>query len=212
MQQPYPTDTIIFDLGNVIVDIDYEVMLHEFAHISTVDFSEIVAYSRQDKVFDHYEKGLISTAEFRQALRKYIRQDVSDAAIDAAWNSILIDYPADKFELLKLLRGKYKILALSNINELHAEAIDKQISHLFGEQGMSSFFDRLFYSHKLGLRKPEAGIYRLLLEAENLDPARTLFIDDKKENTDAAQQLGIKTYHLNDRSKLVPLFKEWGLV
>jgi len=201
-------DAIIFDIGNVLVDIDYEVMVAEFKKIASIDFREIVTYTSQDQIFDLYEKGLISTPEFRNRLRKYLKPGITDAEIDAAWNSILIHYPPAKFELLKKLRAKYKIFALSNINDLHALAIHADVQRLFSVPGMGSFFDRVYYSHQMGQRKPEREIYQTVLDREGLDPSRTLFIDDKQENTDAAKALGLQTHHLADRDGLLPLFEK----
>jgi FMN phosphatase YigB (HAD superfamily) len=201
-------DAIIFDIGNVLVDIDYELMVSEFAKIADVDFHDIVTYSHQDKIFDLYEKGKISSPDFRGLLRKYLRPGISDAEIDAAWNSILIHYPPAKFELLKKLRSKYKIFALSNINDLHISAIDAYVKDKFSAPGMSSYFDHAYYSHDMGHRKPEPEIYQMVLDREKLDPARTLFIDDKLENIEAAKALGIQVYHLTDRNMLLDLFSE----
>ena len=201
-------DAIIFDIGNVLVDIDYEVMVAEFKKIASIDFREIVTYTSQDQIFDLYEKGVISTPEFRNRLRKYLKPGITDAEIDAAWNSILIHYPPAKFELLKKLRAKYKIFALSNINDLHALAIEADVQRLFSVPGMGSFFDRAYYSHEMGQRKPEKEIYQTVIEREGLDPSRTLFIDDKQENTDAAKALGLQTHHLADRDGLLPLFEK----
>jgi glucose-1-phosphatase len=198
--------TIVFDIGNVLIDIDYNVMVAEFAKIAEVDFQQIVAYSHQEKFFDQYEKGLISTAEFRSLLRRYLRPGVADEQIDHAWNSILISYPSQKFELIKRLRSDYQVLALSNINELHAGAIDIAVQQHFGAADMKSFFHQAYYSHEVGLRKPEKEIYELVLSERSLNPAQTLFIDDKLENTEAAAALGIRVHHLADRDSLLGLF------
>ena len=199
-------NTIIFDIGNVLIDIDYEVMVAEFAKIASIDFSQILTYSHQDRVFDQYEKGQISSAQFRDRLRPHLRPGVTDDEIDAAWNSILIHYPATKFELLKKLSDRYRLFALSNINELHLAAIDAEVQNLFGVEDMSTYFEYAYYSHEMGLRKPETEIYKRVLEENSLDPATTLFIDDKLENTNAAAALGIRTYHLTDRDALLELF------
>jgi len=199
-------NTIIFDIGNVLIDIDYEVMVAEFSKIANVDFHQIVTYTHQDRIFDQYEKGQISSVQFRDALRKYLKPAVTDEEIDTAWNSILIHYPAEKFELLKELRGQYQLLALSNINELHAAAIDVQVRKQFGAADMSSYFDHAFYSHEMGSRKPEKEIYQRVLDEKCLEPSHTLFIDDKLENVNAAAALGIKIHHLTDRDALLDLF------
>jgi HAD superfamily hydrolase (TIGR01509 family) len=200
-------DSIIFDIGNVLIDIDYEVMIHEFDQIASIDFHQVVTYSRQDRLFDQYEKGQVSSAEFRDTLRRYLKPGVTDEQINTAWNSILIHYPPAKFELLKKLRERYRIFALSNINELHATAIDLAVQDQFGVADMRSYFDHTYYSHEMGHRKPEKEIYQIVLDREALKPSQTLFIDDKAENIVAAASLGMRVHHLTDRNKLLDLFK-----
>ena len=200
------TDTIIFDLGNVIIDIDYETMIASFQKIAHTDIHSLISYHQQNQFFDLFETGKITVSEFRAGLRKYLKEDVTDKQIDEAWNSILITYPVEKFELLKRLRSRYRVLALSNINELHVAAIDSAVRELFGASDMASYFHHAYYSHEVGHRKPEREIYELVLGRENIDPTRTLFIDDKAENTNAAAALGIQTYHLADRDSLMILF------
>ena len=196
---------IIFDLGNVLIDIDYDVMVAEFKKIAKYDFRDMISYAHQDNIFNLFEKGQISAADFRTALRSYLKDGVTDSEIDYAWNSILIEYPVAKFEMLQRLKDKYKLYALSNINELHAIAIDSHVSPVFGVQDMRIFFDHAYYSHEIGHRKPEKEIYRAVLDHARLNPAQTLFIDDKAENTEAAAAFGIQVYHLADRDSLLDI-------
>jgi FMN phosphatase YigB (HAD superfamily) len=200
---PTNISTIIFDLGNVIIDIDYDVMVAEFRKIAKYDFREIISYSHQDSIFDLFEKGKISAADFRDALRPHLKDGVTDTEIDNAWNAILIGYPSTKFDLLRKLRPKYKLYALSNINELHAAAIDNYVHSAFSISGMKAFFDYAYYSHEMGSRKPEKEIYQTVLDDADINPAHTLFIDDKAENTAAAAALGFQVYHLTDRDSLL---------
>lgn len=200
---------IVFDIGNVLVDIDYNVTIAEFQKLATVDFSTIVSYSKQDKLFDLFEKGQITAQEFRNSLKKYLKPNVTDLEIDAAWNSILIAYPAPKFKLLRQLKNQYRIFALSNINEIHVAAIDKAAQELLNENKFANFFHHAYYSNETGFRKPEIEIYELLLQEQFLNPNDTLFIDDKAENIQAAAALHIQTHHLTDRNKLFDLFEDY---
>jgi putative hydrolase of the HAD superfamily len=197
---------IIFDIGNVLVDIDYNVTIAEFQKLAKVDFAEIVSYSKQERIFDRFEKGEISVNEFFAGLRKYLKDDVSDAQITDAWNSILIHYPKAKFDLLEKLKAHYNVFALSNINQIHADSLDVVAQNQLGKNSFRDFFHHAYYSHEMGFRKPETEIYQLVLNEQKLIPAETLFIDDKAENTDAAASLGIQTHHLTSPDKLFELF------
>ncbi len=194
---------IVFDIGNVLVDIDYQVTIGEFQKLAEVDFSQIVSYTKQEQIFDRFERGEISVEAFLKDIKKYLKPEVDDDAIIRAWNSILIHYPTEKFELLEQLKRQYKIYALSNINAIHATSLDVAAQKLFGKESFRDFFHHAFYSHEMGARKPEQKIYEQLLRQATLNPAETLFIDDKEENTSAAAEFGIHIIHLNEREKLL---------
>ncbi len=197
---------IVFDIGNVLVDIDYNVTIAEFQKLAKVDFAEIVSYPKQEKIFDRFEKGEISVSDFFTGLKKYLKDDVSDVQITDAWNSILINYPKAKFDLLEKLKLNYNVFALSNINQIHADSLDVVAQNQLGKNSFRDFFHHAYYSHEMGYRKPEAEIYEIVLNEQKLVPTETLFIDDKAENTAAAETLGIQTHHLTAPEKLFELF------
>lgn len=203
---------LIFDIGDVIIDIDYARPGKAFQPLAKVDFSDAFSFAHQDKIFDKYERGDITSAEFRTGLRKYLRGDVTDEQIDNAWNAIFVDFPAYKFDLLLKLKERYHTCALSNINDIHLTCIDKYIQTNFGQQGLASYFNTAYYSHEMGCRKPEEKIYKILLEKENINPAEAFFVDDRKENVKAAAALGIQAFVLADRNNLIPLLTELGIL
>lgn len=204
--------TLIFDIGDVIIDIDYSRPGKAFQPLAKVDFSDAFSFAHQDKIFDKYERGDITSAEFRTGLKKYLKDDVTDEQIDAAWNAIFVDFPAYKFELLLKLKARYHTCALSNINDIHLQYIDRYVSSHFGQEGLSAYFNTAYYSHEMGSRKPEEKIYKILLEKENINPAETFFVDDRKENVEAAAALGIQAFVLSDRNSLVPFLTELGIL
>lgn len=201
-------DTLIFDIGNVIVDIDYMRPVAEFQKLTNVDFAEIASYNRDHKLFDTFEKGKLSEAEFHNELRRFLRPGVTDRQILDAWNSILIAYPTHKLQLLNQLKNNYRVLALSNINETHVRELDRVAAEQLGAAAFSDFFHKAYYSHEMGLRKPEKEIYQEVLRTENLDPARTFFVDDLAENVASALQVGLDAYQLTERDKLQQLLEQ----
>lgn len=193
---------LIFDIGDVIIDIDYLVTIGEFQKLAAVDFTEIVSYSKQHHIFDLFETGKITAQDFRNELKKFLKPDVSDDEITRAWNSILINFPEQKFALLNELKSKYNTFALSNINEIHVEAINAAAREKLGVEELGDFFHRVYYSNEVGFRKPEKEIYEFILSKENLNANETFFVDDKAENVEAAKQMGIHAYQLKDRNQL----------
>jgi len=207
-----PYKNLIFDLGEVIIDIDYRQTITAFQKLAVVDFSEVVSYTAQNPVFDLYEKGKVSTPDFYNELRKFLRPDTSDKEIEEAWNAIFLDFPPQKINLLKQLKSRYKTFALSNINEIHLHTINKVAREKFNEPDFGNLFHAAYYSNLLGHRKPERGIYELILNNENLKPEETFFVDDKAENVAAARAFGLHAYQLQDRARLQELLTELNII
>jgi FMN phosphatase YigB (HAD superfamily) len=197
---------IIFDIGDVLIDIDYDLMDAEFEKLAHVDFKNIISKSGQTKLFDQFERGELDAQAFRDGLRKYLKEDTTDEQIDAAWNSLIVNYPREKFELLKALKKDYNVLALSNINPIHLDKLNRDAKELLGADLFSDFFHKAYYSHELGCRKPEPDIYEWVLNEEGIVPEETLFIDDKADNVKEANIYGIKGMQLKEREKLIPQF------
>ncbi len=203
---------LIFDIGDVIVDIDYITTIGEFQKLSAVDFSEIVSYNKQNRIFDLFETGKITAQHFRNELKQFLKAGTSDEEITRAWNSILIHYPEQKISLLKELKTRYKTFALSNINEIHVLSINQAAKQKFGADDFGSFFHHAYYSNEVGFRKPEKEIYEFVLQKENLNADDTFFVDDKAENVEAAKTLGIHAYQLTDRNKLNDLLLDLKII
>jgi putative hydrolase of the HAD superfamily len=209
MLPPYNLENIkaiIFDIGNVLIDIDYPKTISNFQKLATIDFQSIVSYQQQIAIFNQFEKGQVSVEEFVTALKQYLRDDVTDQQIIDAWNTMLVYYPEQKIKLLHALKNKgFQLYALSNINELHVAEINSNVQRLFGITEFSELFEKAYYSNKVGWRKPEAELYNIVLTEIHLAPEHILFIDDKLENLEPAQLLGIQTYHLQDPNDLYHL-------
>ena len=203
---------LIFDLGNVIVDIDFNKVVVEFQKISNTNFSELLSYQQQHQLFDLFEVGKISAQQLRDELKKFLKPNITDEQIDFAWNSIITGYPEEKFSMLSDLKKHYKTFALSNTNEIHVATMDKALKEKFGTEGIKEFFTGIYYSNQLGMRKPDKEIFEFVLKKENLKPERTFFIDDKTENVEAAKRLGIQAFRLADRNKLRELLAELKII
>jgi FMN phosphatase YigB (HAD superfamily) len=199
---------LIFDIGDILIHLDFKQTFGEFQKLAAVDFAEIISYSREHKVFDRFEKGSITAQQFRDELKQFLKPSVTDEKINTAWNSVLHHYPEDKFSLLKELKSRYRTFALSNTNEIHVATFNEAVKTKFGEENFESFFHRAYYSNEVGHRKPEMEIYEFILKKENLNPSETFFVDDLPENIEAAKSLGIQAHLLTDRNKLHELLKE----
>jgi len=203
---------LIFDLGDVIVHIDYPTSIAEFQKLALIDFKTIVSYSSQSKIFDLLDTGKVTAQQFRDELKKYLVPGTTDQAIDFAWNALLLDYPERNFKMLQNLKARYKTFALSNINEIHLATIDEVAKTKFGVENFASFFHKAYYSNLAGYRKPGKEFYELLIKNENINPAETFFVDDKEENIETAKSLGLQAHQLKDRNKLFELLQQEGII
>ncbi|MCB0479836.1 MAG: HAD family phosphatase [Flavobacteriales bacterium] len=196
---------IIFDLGGVVLNIDYHLTEEAFYMLGIS--KEQIMYSKleQGGLFDDLETGRISPSEFRNELREFSFLGLTDLEIDNAWNALLLDLPKKRIDLLKSLKPKYRTFLLSNTNKIHFNAYSSNLKQEHGMDGLESLFEKTYYSHNLGLRKPQPEIFKLVLDENGLKADETLFIDDSEQHIKAAQSLGIRTHHITGE-EVVSLF------
>lgn len=188
-----PVKNIIFDFGNVLFDLDLPAVERNLKIYSGAQFEAAKAKLLHDKVFELYETGGLSTEEFIDAIRFSSEKPLEKEQVVSAWNSIFLAMPKARFDMLLRLRERYKVFLLSNINDLHASWID---NYMVREHGMQDFqaryFDGVYYSHLIRLRKPDREIYEYVLADAELVPEETVFFDDMEVNVEAAKAVGIQ--------------------
>jgi putative hydrolase of the HAD superfamily len=199
---------IIFDYGNVIFSIDFLRAQQAWKQLGINNAAEFFGHKQQDEIFDKFDRGEVTADEFRT----YIRQKTGNSAltndqINTAWNSMLLGIAPGNHELLLNLKDKYRTFLLSNINAIHYDHIMAYLKSEFGFDDNDHIFEKTYYSHLTGKRKPESGIFELVLKENNLDPAETLFIDDSPQHLAAAQKLGIQTFLMAAPDTLQQFFK-----
>ena len=189
-------DNIIFDLGNVILNIDYQSTIKAFEKIGIENASILYSKSSQTKIFDQLETGKITKEDFILEIQKIIPK-ASKSEIINAWNAIIKDLPESRIDILKNLKDKFSIFLLSNTNSIHIDYIVKKIGRgKYNE--FYNLFDKVYYSHEVKLRKPDPNIFKLVINENNLKIKNTLFIDDSIQHINSAKKLGLQTYHLNN--------------
>jgi putative hydrolase of the HAD superfamily len=197
---------IIFDLGNVVIDIHYNRTLEAFRELGFPDFEKAYSLFKQSNLFTLLETGKIQGTEFCNSMRK-MGLDSDDDTIKNAWSMMLGELTAENYELLKSIRKNYKTYLLSNTNEIHIDFFVKGIVKVFGRNVLPEMFDKIYYSHQVQLRKPNVEIYQYVLKDAGLNPRETIFIDDLLENVEAARKAGILGYHL-ENERIGEIFKE----
>ncbi|WP_298238882.1 HAD family phosphatase [uncultured Algibacter sp.] len=193
---------IIFDFGNVFINLDIEGALEYALSKFDIDFfsEEIIAFNNL------YEQGLISTNEFIAFYTENFPK-LSKEELIKVWNFILKDFPIERLNFLKQLQtdAKYKLVLLSNTNELHIDWIKEHIPYY---ESFKNCFDAFYLSHEIHLRKPNKNIFDLVLNENNLKANECIFIDDNKDNIKTASSIGIKTWYINPKTEdVINLFK-----
>lgn len=204
---------LIFDFGNVLFDIDLFAFEREMKQALGNDFDAISQTLRNERFFEHYETGGLSTEEFLGKLCLATHNRISETQVVNAWNAILLGMPQHRFELLSTLRQRYKVFLLSNINDLHEHWIaDYMLRQHALPDYETRFFDGVYFSHLVRLRKPSLEVFEYVLADAELLPEQTVFFDDLPENVDAAKQAGIQGIWHQPGTEIALRLVEMGLV
>lgn len=197
---------IIFDLGNVILNIEYQKTINEFNKIGIQDASVFYSQSIQQEIFNLLEIGKISEFDFLIEVNKLCPK-ASHKQILSAWNALILDLPQKRISLINNLKSSFSIYLLSNTNVIHINEIKKKI----GVKKYNSFynlFNKVYYSHEIGLRKPNPEAFNIILNENDLNVNEVLFIDDSIQHIKTAKKLGIKTYHLTKDESIEAIFPD----
>lgn len=196
--------TIIFDYGAVLFDINHQLTIQAFIDLGIFNAVELFGHKQQAGLFDTFEKGLCSPEEFRAGLRAWIGKDISDVELDEAWNKMLLGIPKGKLELLNQVKAAYPTFLLSNNNQIHYDWIQDYLKREYRLDSISPYFIKDYYSHQMGMRKPDAEIFEFVLKEQGLKAEETLFIDDSPQHIRTAEALGIQTLYLTYIDLLEP--------
>jgi putative hydrolase of the HAD superfamily len=187
--------TIIFDFGDVFINLDKPAIERELFKLGVPKSITIDMYH----VASEYEKGLISSQEFISFFTNKFSSIVKKDFIKA-WNAIILDFPEQRLQFIEklALKNNYKLILLSNTNDLHIEQVIKNMNLTRFKRFKNSFY-KFYLSQEIHFSKPSPSIYEFVLNENNLNPTECLFIDDLKENTDAASKLGIHVWNLDPK-------------
>ena len=190
------TKNIIFDLGGVLLDIDYQKTIDAFKKLGLKHFETMFSQFKADALFEKLETGHISEADFYTAIKERTEITLTNEEIDRAWNALILSFRTESLQLLEDLSANYKLYLLSNTNSIHLKYFKKLFTRQTGKPLLDAYFIKAWYSNEIGLRKPGEPIFEYVLQEEQLKAPETLFIDDTLMNIETAQKLGFKTHHL----------------
>ena len=187
---------IIFDLGGVLLNLDYSLTENAFIAAGVKNFPELYSQLQQSDLFDRWETGRMTAEEFVAAMKAASETPLTTEQVLDAWNAMLLDFPIRRLQILQQLRNYYDLFLLSNTNEIHEETFNNTLMQAHGIPNIGVFFDKVYMSHRVGLRKPMPEIFMRVLEDNGLQAGQTLFIDDSPQHIKTANELGIQTIYL----------------
>jgi putative hydrolase of the HAD superfamily len=204
---------IIFDYGNVIFMIDFLKTQQSFTDLGIENVELFFAHAGHNPIFSEFEKGNITASEFRDGIRGIVQKSLlTNEEIDKAWTSLLIGVPPINHEILLKAKSKYRTFLLSNINEIHLDFISMYLQSTFNINSNDVFFEKVYYSHLVRMRKPDRNIFEHVLRDSNLDVNETLFIDDSPQHLKTAQEMGFQTHLMTREDSLEKFFDRTGLL
>ncbi len=198
---------IILDYGNVIFDIDHQLTIKAFHDLGVKQDSTFFGHLQQNPLFDQFEMGKISANQFRDDIRTITQHNYTDEQIDEAWNTLLLGIRPGYLEYLMDLKSQFRTFLLSNNNEIHYNAILHYLQNNYNVNDMSNYFEKDYYSHLMGMRKPNADIFEYVINKHDLNVTETLFVDDSPQHIETAKKLGLHTHLMlrnEDLRTLIP--------
>lgn len=197
-------EAIIFDLGGVILDIDISRTNNAFRELGFENIDDYFGLGHAAGFFKDYENGSITDEEFVEGVRKILDFKVDEQQVRKAWNALLGEFPKERIEFLKDLKSRYRLFLFSNTNGIHQVEFARMYRDSFGG-ALDELFEKAYYSHTEGFRKPDAKGFLYILEQNNLEAEETYFVDDAWVNVEAANKLGIRGLHVKPGQTILDL-------
>ena len=197
--------SIIFDLGGVILNLNYSKTEDEFKKIGVLHFKDLYSHKKQTLFFDDFEKGKIKPEEFISLFKESENLKIKEIDFINAWNAMLLEIPIEKLQFIDGLKKDYKIILLSNTNEIHIKKFEDDLKKNNMLEQFYKCFDKIYYSSRMGKRKPEENCFNQVLEENGLIAENTLFIDDSIQHIEGAKKVGVKTIHLEKNKSILDL-------
>jgi len=198
---------LVFDFGGVLYPVSYEATIKAFENLGLNASDSFFSKAKQSHITDAYEKGEISTLAFYNEILRTLPKPVDVFEIEKAWNAILLGLNPAKLAFVQECRKKVPCFLLSNINEAHFRQIKKEL----GASSIHDYFDAVFLSYEVGMRKPNANIFQHVCKETGYKPEELFFIDDSPQHVVGAKEVGFNAYYLDTATEnveeIIPLSK-----
>ncbi len=200
-------EVILFDLGNTIFYIDFDKCFKYWGKLREVDWQILKSkFVFKENAHHKFERGLISEAEYAQHVSKMLDIPLSTQEFFIGWNEIYLDNLPGIQEVVAELHKAYRIAALSNTNSSHEKVWSVQFKWMY------EYFEATLTSHGLGAAKPDKAIYLAACKELNIAPEKVVFLDDKKENITACEEVGMTGILVESPQQMYAALNELGVL
>ena len=178
-------EALLFDLGNVLVDISFDRTFEHWGRAAGLETGQVRDRFSFDAAYERHERGEITAAAYFQTLRGSLGIDISDTDFLDGWNAMLVGEVVGVRKLLERVQGRFPLYAFSNTNAVHYALWSVEYGTMLAP------FRQVFASNEMGLRKPEPEAFMAVVAAIGVPPERILFFDDSQVNVEGARQVGM---------------------
>jgi len=197
---------IVFDLGNVVINYSFDNTFYYWAKVSGCDVNMIKQKFEFDEIYRRFEKGEIKPDIYRKNVLEKLGLHLNEVEFDNGWNQIYLDLTSGIEQLLRDLKSRFRLVALTNTNEIHANHWKIKYA------SMLSNFEKVFCSHEIKARKPEKEVFKIVLNYLQLKPNYVVYLDDRYENIKSASEIGIKSILVNSPHQIIRELQILGII
>ncbi len=201
-----PYKAIIFDLGKVVFDLSFDLVFQYWATASGKPLEEIKSKFLFDELFDQMERNEMTEAYFRITVSQRLGINITDQEFDKGWCNLYLDVYPELDNLLKNLKKNYRIIALTNTNIIHNRVWRIKYAEILLN------FEKIFSSHEMETRKPEANAYQMVLDYLQCNAEETIFLDDNPDNIIGAKNLNIEAILVTSVTQMMNDLTKYGLL
>lgn len=197
---------LIFDLGKVVFDVSFGFAFDKWADLSGLEQKTIAKRFKFDEYYEQFERGEVDETAYAKHVSELIGFSLSTEQFEKGWNNIYMDAYPGIGKTLAALKNKYRLAALTNTNHTHAKIWPGRYADILAH------FEKIFCSHEMKTRKPEAGSFLSVLDYLNINPTDVIFLDDNAQHIAAAEKTGIKGILVRSSSQMTDDLKKEGII
>ncbi len=183
------------------MDLDYPKVITKFSEVAKQNESYIKEMVVTAPLLQEFEVGKISPTQFRQGVNKLLNTSMEEDQFDEVWNAMLKELPKERMDLLSEVSKRFDTYILSNTNAIHEVAFNRMIKEVTGKDGLHDFVKKCYFSHDIGLRKPNAACYEFVVQDIGMSADHLLFLDDRLDNIEGARAVGLNAIQVTNASR-----------